>query len=539
MEDTTRQAARNVFYCLLLAGLLTACAAPQVISYTGRSYVPVLELSDTEREQASGDIELRETTTLNNDAEHLYHDGYELVGFSQFISPLAPLLANTNFRATGRAQGATMALTEPPEAARFRQHFFRATYWRKAQPDDYILGAWYADLPPTVLAGVGCQNNVVMVQEVLAGTPAAQNGLQRGDTLWSANGEPIASAATLDRILLVHAGGPLELVIARDDGMVTLPLQLNRNHRSVVTPAANPATPAGLQVDRMELDEGDSKGEEAGFYIAGIEAGTPACIADLQAGDRVISVGNKPMASLKQLEPLASLSQTTALTIRRGTRDYEITLEPSGNSQRAALPEASYGTPWHSSKPSDWSALAGTLQAAQILLNAANQYTAAQVAIAQQENARRADLYRNIQAARAAEPEVWEGRGRRLFTRASNGQIVSIDRATASAMAANPGSRIDVVRSRASLTDAYGNRIITQQEAPVMKLARVNPVLLQPDWMQGQIDAAVATADLGMYTTRAIDRNARIRSGESVHGEIWQPVRQGDPLYDWRGINPY
>jgi membrane-associated protease RseP (regulator of RpoE activity) len=538
MDGIICHPAWNAFYCIVLVGLLSACAAPQVLSYTGRSYVPVLELTDKERDQVNGDTEVRETTTLNTDAERLYHDGYELVGFSQFISPLAPLLAKTNFRATGRAQGATLVLAEPPENARFQQHFFRATDWRKAQPDDYILGAWYADLPSSVLAAVDCQNNVVMVQEVLAGTPAAQQGLRRGDTLWSANGERITSAAVLDRLLLAHAGGPLELIIARDDGVVTLPLQLNRNRRNIVMPAANSASPAGFQVDRMELEAGEGKDGEAGFYIAGIEAGSPACIADLQASDRIIDIDKKPMASIKQLEPLASLSKATELTIRRGTRNYEITLKPADNShsQRAALPEASYGTPWHNSKPSDWSALAGTLQAAQILLSAANQYTSAQIAMAQKENARRATLYRRIQAERAAEPLVWEGRGRVLYTRASNGQIVSIDRATASAMAANPGSTVDVVRGRASLIDVYGKRIITQQQAPVVKLARVNPVLKQADWLQGQVDAAVATVDLGMYTTRALERNARIRSGEPVYGEIWQPVRHGDPLYDWRGF---
>lgn len=510
--------------------LLAGCAAPQAISYHGRSFVPVLELSEEEREQRGGDAEVRETSDLDNDAQRLFAEGYELVGFSKFVSPLAPLLADVNAEATAEAKGATLALAEPPQPARFRQHYYLATYWRRADPADYILGAWYADLPASTLAAVGCLNNAVMVLDVLEGTPAARHDLRKGDTLWSANGRRITSAAVLDRQLLAYAGGELRLVVARDDGVHAISLALNPNRRGVGLPHPEHAGGAGFEVDAMKLP-GD---EDKAHFVAAIEPGSPACVADLQAGDRILRVNGEPMDSVEQLEPFASLQEPAQLTVRRGARDYDITLEPVDPAQiaRAALPEAAFGFPWRRSKPSDWSALAGTLQAAQIMLSAAQQYTAAQVAIAQKENARRAELYRRTQAARAAEPVVWEGRGRVLYTRASNGQTVRISPETAAAMAANPGATVHMARGRAYLTNATGERIITQPvQASAVRLATPNPVMLQEDWARGMIDASVLTVDLSSYTTQALIRNARIRSGDPVYGELRMTERNISPNY--------
>ena len=533
-----RRSFRRLAQITIMASILTGCAAPQIISYTGRSFVPaVASQQDNQRDFDS--VEVRTTNDMNNDSGRLYDKGYELVGFSQFISPLAPLLADTNAKATASAQHASLVLTVPPQPASYRQHYYLMTYWRPADPTRYMLGAWYGDLPPSVLGGVGCANNVVMVQDIIPDSPAARAGLKKGDTLWAVNDKHIFNAAALDHALYANSGKQIELVVARDDGAVTIPIVLNPAKNKLTKSDTKIPPTLGFQVDKMALSKAEQETlkRKEGFYVAGIEAGSAACAADLQTGDLVVALDGKPLESITQLNGLLDSDKAKEVTIRRGQRDYtiELTTAMEPENRRLALPEAGYGLPWHTTKPSDWSAMAGTLAAAQILVNASGQYVAAQSAIAQKENARRANLYRQMQAARAAEPVVWEGRGRVMYTRASNGQIVSISRETASAMSANPGSTVQVARGHAYLADRYGHRINTEPvRMKAVTRSKINPVMLQQDYRQGMIDAAVATADLGIYTTRALDRQGRIMRHEKVYGNIWRPVRGGDVLYDWQ-----
>ena len=90
-----------------------------------------------------------------------------------------------------------------------------------------------APLPP-VLAGERGQRSGLRIAQVVPGGPAAQAGLRDGDLLLSANGDPVTSAQSLQRLMLADAiGRPLTLTAMRNDALVdvvVLPTELSLSH---------------------------------------------------------------------------------------------------------------------------------------------------------------------------------------------------------------------------------------------------------------------------------------------------------------------
>jgi S1-C subfamily serine protease len=86
-----------------------------------------------------------------------------------------------------------------------------------------------APLPPALAAQRG-QRLGLRIVEVVPGAPAARAGLRVGDVLLSAEGEPVSSAQSLQRLMLADAiGRPLALTALRSDALVdviAMPVEL-------------------------------------------------------------------------------------------------------------------------------------------------------------------------------------------------------------------------------------------------------------------------------------------------------------------------
>jgi S1-C subfamily serine protease len=77
-----------------------------------------------------------------------------------------------------------------------------------------------APLPPPMALRLG-QKTGMRIEQVVAEGPAAKAGLQPGDLLVSANGEGVASAQSLQRLMLGDAiGQPLALTVLRSEALV-------------------------------------------------------------------------------------------------------------------------------------------------------------------------------------------------------------------------------------------------------------------------------------------------------------------------------
>lgn len=77
-----------------------------------------------------------------------------------------------------------------------------------------------APLPPTPASRRG-QKMGLRIEQVISGAPAAEAGLRTGDLLLSADGEPVISAQTLQKLMLGAAiGQPLAVTVLRSGALV-------------------------------------------------------------------------------------------------------------------------------------------------------------------------------------------------------------------------------------------------------------------------------------------------------------------------------
>ena len=209
------------------------------------------EIQETTKNPAKPTVVVSDA--LDTEAEALYRQGYQLVGFSKFVSPLAPMLAKANASATAQARGADYVLANRPQPASLGQHFYLATYWRSPEPRSFILGAYYDDPPATFLAMIGCRAGIVAITGVVPATPAQQAGLRDGDVVRSVAGSPVSSAAQLDDLIVQHAG---RRVLVRHDTFPSRPAgdrrQLGRIAENQNRRCEGQEVPADLLVDEPE-----------------------------------------------------------------------------------------------------------------------------------------------------------------------------------------------------------------------------------------------------------------------------------------------
>jgi regulator of sigma E protease len=153
--------------------------------------------------------------------------------------------------------------------------------------------ALFAVLVLAVVWGVGFEvqtlgNKVVLASDIEIGKtyPADEAGLKTGDRIVKINGESIANYQDVQAAIAPNADKKLAVVVERDAQLVDLS----------ITPKLDTATGAG----------------KIGVYfwtdprVAAVKPGSPAAIAGITAGDRILKVNGAPLpytvALAKQLE---------------------------------------------------------------------------------------------------------------------------------------------------------------------------------------------------------------------------------------------
>ena len=145
--------------------------------------------------------------------------------------------------------------------------------------------------------------------------PAAKAGLHQGDVIRSVNGQKISEFRDLAR--LIAAIGPNKtatLDVWRDGKDVSVPATLGRmpNNEQASTdgedhpgrPGAKAASVLGLSlapINRQTRERFNLSAETKGVLIVGVKSDSPAADAGLQPGDVVVKVGDKTVASPRDL----------------------------------------------------------------------------------------------------------------------------------------------------------------------------------------------------------------------------------------------
>jgi regulator of sigma E protease len=141
-------------------------------------------------------------------------------------------------------------------------------------PLAYLIGVnlpAYLDQPPCV-------------GYVVAESPAAEAGLERGDCIEAIGAQPVSSWTEADKILLEQAGQPPVFAVRRDHEIVRM------------TPTDGVAAAEGLQALGLYPEQ------EA--VVDSIGAGMPAQRAGMQKGDRIVAIGSEPVNSWYDLRAI-------------------------------------------------------------------------------------------------------------------------------------------------------------------------------------------------------------------------------------------
>jgi serine protease Do len=161
-----------------------------------------------------------------------------------------------------------------------------------------------------------------LVSSVEKGGPADKAGLQSGDVIRKANGQPIVSSGDLPAVIgLAAPGDSLKLEVWRQGASKELTARLASADQKVAQ-AEGPKTSAtqgklGLALRPLQPDEQQEAGVDSGLLVQ--QASGPAAQAGVQAGDVLVSINGTPVRNIEQVRSMVAKSgKSVALLILRG-----------------------------------------------------------------------------------------------------------------------------------------------------------------------------------------------------------------------------
>ncbi|MFC3630415.1 Do family serine endopeptidase [Paracoccus angustae] len=174
------------------------------------------------------------------------------------------------------------------------------------------LGVKIQDVTPDMAEALGLTaESGAMVTDVPEG-PAKEAGMRAGDVITSFDGSPVEDTRSLvRRVAEAPAGEPVEVVVQRQDGPVTLSVTLGRRETAEGTggspQAEGNATPEdilgmSLSVLTPEMaQEMGLDGDVRGLVIREIDPASEAAEKGLAPGDIITEAGQQPVASIRDL----------------------------------------------------------------------------------------------------------------------------------------------------------------------------------------------------------------------------------------------
>jgi len=178
------------------------------------------------------------------------------------------------------------------------------------------LGVRIQELTPELAEAFGVQRtNGALVTDVMAETPAAAAGIERGDIILRFGGKEVRGVRDLQlKVASTPTGSAAEVVVLRDGKELTLSVTVTDRDEAVgaLQQPARDAAGLGFEVEGAP---------EGGVQVTRVDPEGPAARSGLRAGDVVLQVNDHDVVDLKMFKQAVAAVQGTKsirLLVRRG-----------------------------------------------------------------------------------------------------------------------------------------------------------------------------------------------------------------------------
>ncbi len=176
-----------------------------------------------------------------------------------------------------------------------------------------------------------------IVDNVENGSPAAKAGLKSGDVIAKVNGTPVKDARELARTVSTLAPDTtVKLDVLRNGQSETISATLAKMPNEQVANAGdrdNESTaPSGPRLGLSVAPASEAGAGSEGVVVTGVDPNGPAAAAGVQAGNVILDVGGKPVAS--RADVVKQLQEAKA----QGRRDVLIRLKAGDATHFVAVP---------------------------------------------------------------------------------------------------------------------------------------------------------------------------------------------------------
>jgi serine protease Do len=174
-----------------------------------------------------------------------------------------------------------------------------------------------------------------LVADVMAKSPAADAGIERGDVIVNYNGKPIVENDQLPILVAnTELGKTVKLDVIRGGKSKTIEVKIRELKEEDEEQIASGADESKLGLVVQDLTEDIAKGlgveEGRGVLVSNIVPDSAAAEAGLKRGDIILAVGTKEINSAKEFKSLtkdAKKERPLLLLVRRGENTIFLTLK--------------------------------------------------------------------------------------------------------------------------------------------------------------------------------------------------------------------
>lgn len=201
--------------------LLSACTAMQT-TYFRVGYVELAKADAPGFIPSSGTPKFVQVDDMAPKARAMYNEGYAMLGYSQFVSPLLVSLAESYSTKYAAQLGAEYVVMQTPRQGESNLHAFLVTYWSRVKPEQFSFGGYFQGLPDDLIKRIGDDLNLIIVLGVVPGTPAAAAGLQASDVVLAVNDVRMQKVETFVQAIDKNQGKDIALSVSRQGKVVDL-----------------------------------------------------------------------------------------------------------------------------------------------------------------------------------------------------------------------------------------------------------------------------------------------------------------------------